>query len=93
MEVLKQAFSRINRKGKLIMVINVFKEGNDENDALDKNNYSIKEGDDDSEVQKIKSHLDITYLKYVSDNIKYLLKLNITNDNECFEKSNKYTKE
>lgn len=75
------------------MVINVFKEGNDENDALDKNNYSIKEGDDDSEVQKIKSHLDITYLKYVSDNIKYLLKLNITNDNECFEKSNKYTKD
>ena len=65
------------------MVINVFKEGEKN---IDKKRYYFGEGDD-SEVQRIKSHLDITYLKYVSENVKYLLKLNVINDNECFTKN------
>lgn len=68
------------------MVINVFKE---EKDKKIKSNKAIYiEGDDDSEIQKIKSHLDITYLKYVSNNVKNLLKLDINNDMDCFEKTN-----
>ncbi len=62
------------------MVIDVFKDG--ENNT--KNNNLIK-GDDDSEIQRIKSHLDITYIKYVSDNVKYLLKLNIKDNKDSFE--------
>lgn len=72
------------------MVINVFKEGNKNFNNSNNNNYIFKEGDDDSEVIRIKSHLDVTYLKYVSDNIKYLLKLNIENNRECFEKNSNH---
>ena len=67
------------------MIINEFKEG--ENNS---NRKKFEEEDDDSEVQRIKSHLDVTYLKYVSDNVRFLLKLNIVNDNECFEKNNNH---
>ena len=67
------------------MIINEFKEGE---------NYHYRKKfakeDDDSEVQRIKSHLDVTYLKYVSDNVRFLLKLNVVNNNECFEKNNNY---
>ena len=50
------------------MVINEFKEGeNDDHKKIGK--------DYDSEVQRIKAHLDVTYLKYVSDNVRFLLKL------------------
>ena len=66
------------------MVINVFNEG--------KNNINTKKENDDSEIQKIKSHLDITHIKYISDNIKYLLKLNIQNNTDCFEKAKNNTK-
>lgn len=69
------------------MIINEFKEGegNCYKDKFSKEDY-------DSEVQRIKSHLDVTYLKYVSDSVRILLKLNVVNDNECFEKnSNHYT--
>ena len=67
------------------MIINEFKEGED-------NSYSkkIEKENDDSEVQRIKSHLDVTYLKYLSDNVRFLLKLNVKNDNECFKKDNNY---
>ena len=71
------------------MVINVYKE--EENKLNTKNNKLIK-GDDDSEIQKIKAHLDTTYIKYVSDNINYLLKLNIKNSEECFEKTNNHSR-
>lgn len=67
------------------MIINEFKEG-------EIHHYKKKFGkeNDDSEVQRIKSHLDITYLKYVSDNIRFLLKLNIVNNSECFEKNDNH---
>lgn len=64
------------------MVINVFKDKK-ENDS----NTTCIEKNDNSEIQKIKSHLDITYLKYVSDNVKKLLKLDINNDMNCFKKT------
>ena len=67
------------------MVINEFKEG-------ESHRYRKKfcKEDDDSEVQRIKSHLDATYLKYVSDNVRFLLKLNVVNDTECFEKNDNH---
>lgn len=64
------------------MVIEVFKQEKEKN--ILKTTYR----EDDSEVQKIKSHLETTHLKYVSENIKNLLKLNIVNDNACFRKKN-----
>lgn len=72
------------------MIINVFKEGENKFNNLEIDNFISKKKDDDSEVQKIKSHLDITHLKYVSDNVRYLLKLDIINDRECFEKNNNH---
>ncbi len=66
-------------KGMLNMVINVFNESN----HTDENSIKSK-GEEDSEVKKIKSLLEISNLKYVSDNIKYLLNLNIMNNTECF---------
>lgn len=72
------------------MVIDVFKEGEEQLKNFKGTNYSFSEGDDDSEIQKIKLHLDVSYLKYVSENVKYLLKLNIVNDKECFEKNNNH---
>jgi hypothetical protein len=64
------------------MVINEFKE-------RERNSYRKKIGkeEEDIEVQRIKSHLDVTYLKYVSDNVRFLLKLNKVNDTKCFERS------
>ena len=47
------------------MIINVFKEGENKFNNLEIDNFISKKKDDDSEVQKIKSHLDITHLKYV----------------------------
>ncbi len=70
------------------MVINVFKEGSN----IVEDNNTIKDGDDNSEVKKIKSLLDMNNLKYVSNNIKYLLNLNIINDTNCFLKKNKTSK-
>lgn len=72
------------------MVINVFKEGNEKDKNLKSKEMICMQGDDDSEVQRIKKHLDVTYLKYVSDNVRFLLKLNVINDNECFEKNNNH---
>ncbi len=69
------------------MVINVFKENNNITE-----NSITREGDDDSEVRRIKSLLDMSNLKYVSDNIKYLLNLDIINDAECFAKGNNHIK-
>ena len=69
------------------MVINEFKESDSK---INEKNIVFTEGNNNSEVQKIKSHLDITYLKYVSDNVRYLLKLDIENDRECFEKNNNH---
>ncbi len=65
------------------MVIDVFSE--EEKANASKKIYM--EGEDNSEIQRIKSHLDVTYLKYVSDNVKHLLKLDINNDLECFKKN------
>ena len=70
------------------MVINVFKENNN----ITENNITREGDDDNSEVKRIKSLLDMSNLKYVSDNIKYLLNLNIINDTECFSKKNKHIK-
>lgn len=67
------------------MVINVFKEEKAQKGNENKKIY--RDGDDNSEIQKIKSHLDVTYIKYISENVKNLLKLNINNDMECFEKN------
>lgn len=72
------------------MVINVFKEGENKFNNLERDKFILKKREDDSEVQRIKSHLDITYLKYVSENVKHLLKLDIINDRECFEKNNNH---
>lgn len=69
------------------MVINVFKQGEEKYNNINIKNEVINLKDDDSEIQRIKAHLDITYLKYVSENVKYLLKLDIINDNKCFEKN------
>ena len=49
------------------MVINVFKENNN----ITENNITREGDDDNSEVKRIKSLLDMSNLKYVSDNIKY----------------------
>ena len=46
------------------MVLNVFQE--DEKETEEKTIF--KEGKEDSEIQRIKAHLDITHIKYVSDN-------------------------
>ena len=73
-----------------MMVINVFKEGEDKYKVLKKEKDVSYKENDDSEIQKIKLHLSEKYLKYVSDNIKYLLKLNIQNDRKCFEKNNNH---
>ena len=67
------------------MIINEIKEY----EVVCKTKNTCKE-DEDTEIQKIKSHLDVTYLKYVSDNIKFLLKLNLVNDNKSFEINNNY---
>lgn len=71
------------------MVINVYQEGKEE---YIKQNEIFSETDNNSEIQKIKSHLDITYLKYVSDNIKNLLKIDIINNKACFERTDKSLK-
>ena len=44
----------------------------------------------DSEIQKIKSHLDVTHIKYISENIRNLLGIYVINDMECFEKNKTY---
>ena len=66
------------------MVLNVLK--NDEKGLEGK--IIFEEGKEDSEIQRIKKHLDITHIKYVSDNIKNLLNLSITNDDSCFKINN-----
>lgn len=65
------------------MIINEFKEDQNVRKKF------IKE-DEDSQIQKIKTHLDVTYLKYVSENIRCLLKLSGVNDKKCFEKNNDF---
>ena len=67
------------------MIIDVFKEGEQKNESKI---YFNGGRNDSSEIQSIKSLLDITYMKYVSDNIQQLLHINITNDADCFKTSN-----
>ena len=48
------------------MVLNVFKENEKELEGK----IIFEEGKEDREIQRIKKHLDITHIKYISDNIK-----------------------
>jgi len=66
------------------MVINEFKE------EAHHDKKAFGKEDNDSQIRRIKSHLDVSYLKYVSENIRFLLKLNVVNDNKCFEKNNHF---
>lgn len=70
------------------MVIKYFSDA-DESDFCNSNTcLGVRDTSSTSEIIKIKSHLDVSNIRYMSDNIQCLLGLNIINDSKCFENHN-----